>query len=64
MEPILIVPRELEYFEGSVKLTRKRKDVETTQAQVATIIPTLAIKNVCINKTNCSKTLHLLVEIN
>jgi hypothetical protein len=64
VETILIVPRGLEYFEGLVKLTRKRKGIETTQAQVVVIIPTLAIRKVCINKTNHSKTLHLVVKIN
>jgi hypothetical protein len=64
METILILPRELEYFEGLVKLTRKRKDIETSQAQVVAIIPTLAIRKVCINKTNNNKTLHLVVKIN
>lgn len=29
METILITPKELEYLEGLVKLTRRRKDVET-----------------------------------
>jgi hypothetical protein len=28
METILIIPRELEFLEGLVKLTRRRKDVE------------------------------------
>jgi hypothetical protein len=28
METILIIPRELDYLEGLVKLVRRRKDVE------------------------------------
>ena len=64
METILIIPRELKYFERLVKLVRRRKDVETIQAQVATVIRTPNIKRVCINKINHSKTLHLVVEIN
>jgi hypothetical protein len=28
METIIIIPRELEYLEGLVKLARRRKDVE------------------------------------
>jgi hypothetical protein len=32
METILIIPKNLEYLEGLVKLARKRKDVETTQS--------------------------------
>lgn len=31
---------------------------------MAVIIPAPNIKRVCINKINCSKTLHLVVEIN
>jgi hypothetical protein len=64
METILIIPRELKYFERLVKLVRNRKDAKTIQAQVATVIRTPNIKRVCINKINHSKTLHLVVEIN
>lgn len=64
METILIIPKNLEYLEGLVKLARKRKDVETTQSLVAIVIPTPNIKKVCINKMNHNKTLHLVVEIN
>jgi hypothetical protein len=64
METILIIPRNFKYFERLVKLARRRKDVETIQAHVATIIPTPNIRRVCINKINHSKTLHLVVEIN
>ncbi len=34
METIFIIPKELEYLKGLVKLARQRKDVETTQSQV------------------------------
>jgi hypothetical protein len=54
----------LEYLEGFVKLAKKRKDAETTQSEVAVVIFTTSIKKVYINKTNQSKTLHLVVEIN
>jgi hypothetical protein len=64
METILIMPSELEYLEGLVKLARKRRDVEASQSQVDVIIFTNSIKRVCINKTNQSKTHHLVVEIN
>jgi hypothetical protein len=64
METILIIPRELKYFERLVKLVRNRKDAKTIQAQVATVIRTPNIRRVCINKINHSKTLHLVVEIN
>ncbi len=59
MEIILIIPRELEYLEGLVKLARRRKDVEGQRSQIATIHSTLAIKRVNVNKT-----LHLVVKIN
>jgi hypothetical protein len=64
METILIIPIELKYFEKLVKLVKRRKDAETIQARVATVIRTPNIKRVCINKINHSKTLHLVVEIN
>jgi hypothetical protein len=64
METILIIPRELEYFKDLVKLARKKKDTKTTQTQVATIMDTLTIRQVYINKTHHNKTLHLVVEIN
>ncbi len=60
----MIIPRELKYFERLVKLVRRKKDVETIQAQVAIVIRTPNIRRVCINKINHSKTLHLVVEIN
>jgi hypothetical protein len=50
METILIIPRELKYFERLVKLVRNRKDAKTIQAQVATVIRTPNIRRVCINK--------------
>jgi hypothetical protein len=34
METILIIPGELEYLEGVVKLTRKRKDAKGQRNQV------------------------------
>ncbi len=64
METILIIPRELEFLEGLVKLTRRRKDVEGQRNQVVTIHSTLAIRKVSVNKTHCNKTLHLAIEIN
>jgi hypothetical protein len=64
METILIISKELEYLEGLVKLARRRKDVETAQSQMVVIIPIPNIRRVCINKMNCSKMFHLVVEIN
>jgi predicted aspartyl protease len=64
METILIIPGELEYLKGLVKLTRRRKDVEGQRSQITTIHSTPAITRVNVNKTHRSKTLHLVVEIN
>jgi hypothetical protein len=33
METILIIPRELEYMEGLVKLVRRKKNVEDTKVK-------------------------------
>jgi predicted aspartyl protease len=64
METILIILRKLEYLEGLVKLVRRRKDGEGQKNQVATIHSTPTIRKVSVNKTHCSKTLHLAIEIN
>jgi hypothetical protein len=58
METILLIPRELKYFERLVKLVRRKKDAETIQAQVVIVICTPNIRRVCINKINHSKTLQ------
>jgi hypothetical protein len=47
-----------------VKLGRKKKDVEATQTQVVAIMDSPTTRWICINKTNYSKTFHLVVEIN
>jgi len=52
METIFIIPRELEYLKGLVKLARKRKDVENHNHQMATIHQTPAIKKVSVNRTH------------
>jgi hypothetical protein len=64
METILVIPGELEYLEGLVKLTRKQKDAEGQKNQVITIHSTPTIWRVSVNKTHHNKTLHLAVEIN
>jgi predicted aspartyl protease len=64
METILMIPGELEHLESIVKLTRRRKDAETVTDQVSVVSPVPAIRRVCVNTTNRSKTLHLPVEIN
>ncbi len=51
-------------MEKLIKLARNRKDAKGQKNQVATIHSTLAIWRVSVNKTHCSKTLHLDVEIN
>jgi hypothetical protein len=64
METILMIPGELEHLESLVKLARRRRDSEANENQLSmvSIVPTL--RQICINKTHRSKTLHLLVEIN
>lgn len=47
-----------------MKMARKKKDVEASHTQVTIIMDTPTIRRVCINKTHCNKTLHLVVEIN
>jgi hypothetical protein len=37
VKTIIIIPRELEYLEGLVKLARRRKDVEVHKNQVAIV---------------------------
>jgi hypothetical protein len=64
VETILIIPKELKYLEGLVKLARRRKDVQGERSQIFAIHSTLVIKRVGVNKTHRNKTLHLVVEIN
>jgi hypothetical protein len=64
METVLMIPGELEDLKSLVKLARRKKDTETVNDQVSMVSVVSAIKRICVNKTNRSKTLHLLVEIN
>jgi predicted aspartyl protease len=64
METILMIPGELEHLESLVKLARRKKDAETVTDQVSVVSPVPAIRRICVNKTNKSKTFHLPVEIN
>ncbi len=64
METILMIPGKLEHLESLVKLACRKKDAETMADQVSVISPVPAIRRICVNKTNRSKTLHLPVEIN
>jgi len=64
METILMILGELEHLESLVKLARRKKDAKTVNDQVSVVSPVPAIKRICVNKTNRSKTLHLPMEIN
>jgi predicted aspartyl protease len=64
MEAILVIPGELEYLEGLVKLTRKRKDAEGQKNQITAVHSTPTIRRVSVNKIHHNKTLHLAIEIN
>jgi hypothetical protein len=64
METVLMIPGELEHLESLVKLARRKKDAETVNDQVSVVSPVPTIRQICVNKTSRSKTLHLPVEIN
>ncbi len=63
METVLMIARELEHLENLVKLARRRKDTDMVNDQVSVVSPIPAIRQICVNKTSRSKTLHLPVEI-
>jgi hypothetical protein len=44
METIFIIPKELEYLEGLMKLAKKKKDTEATRTQANVIMDILTIK--------------------
>jgi len=54
----------LEYFEGLVKLAKRKKDEKIWKNQVAIVNNTPAIRRNFVNKTYQRKTMHLLIEIN
>jgi predicted aspartyl protease len=64
METLLMIPGELEHLESLVKLARRKKDAEAVNDQVSMVSTAPAIRRICVNKINRSKTLHLPVEIN
>jgi len=64
IEIVLMNLGELAHLENLVKLARRKKDAELVSNQVASVSPVPAIRRICVNKTNRSKTLHLQVEIN
>jgi len=61
---MLIILGELEYIESLVKLAKRKKDVEVNKYQVVIIHPIHTIRRVNVNKANCNKTHHLVMEIN
>jgi predicted aspartyl protease len=63
METVLMIPGELEHLESLVKLTRSKRDSETTENQVSMVSATPLLWKIYVSKTQRSKTLHLLVEI-
>ncbi len=54
----------LEYFEGLVKMARRKKDEKTCRNQVVTVNNTPVVKRIFMNKTCQGKTMHLPVKIN
>jgi len=64
MATILMIPGELEHLESLVKLARRKRDSEATENPVSVVSAIPAPRNICIDKTHRSKTLHRLVEIN
>ncbi len=55
---------EMEHLESMVRLARRKKDSKVIEIQVSMVFAVPILRNICINKTHRSKTLHLLVEIN
>jgi predicted aspartyl protease len=64
MEIMLMVLGELEHLENLVKVAKKKKDAEAANNQVSMVSTTPTLRQICINKTHRSKTLHLSVEVN
>jgi len=64
METILMILGELKHFESLVKLARRKKDAEAPNNHVSIVSIAPTLRQIYINKTHRSKTLHLLVEIN
>jgi hypothetical protein len=63
METVLMILGELEHLESLVKLAHRKKDAETMTDKVFVVSPVPAIRRICVNRTNKSKTFHLHVEI-
>ncbi len=60
----MMISGELEHLESLVKVARKKKDAEAASNQVSMVSVVPALRQLCINKTHRSKTLHLSVEVN
>jgi len=60
----MMIPGELEHLESLVKVARKKKDAEATSNQISMVSAALTLRRLYINKTQRSKTLHMLVEVN
>ncbi len=65
METVMMIPGELEQLKNLVKVVRRKKDAGLANNQVSMVSRALALmRQIYINKTHKSKTLHLMVEIN
>ncbi len=64
METVMMIPGELEQLENLVKVARKKKDAEAVSNQILMVTTAPMLRQLCINKTHRSKTLHLSVEVN
>jgi predicted aspartyl protease len=60
----MMIPGESEHLENLVKVARKKKDAEATSNQISMVSAALTLRRLYINKTQRSKTLHMLVEVN
>jgi len=63
LETIMTIPNELEYLKGLVKLAKSHKDEEAQQVTHVAIPILLITKQVCVNKNQRNKTLHLTIDI-
>ncbi len=60
----MMIPSELEQLENLVKVARRKKDAEVASNHVSIVSTAPTLRQICINETHKSKTLHLLIEIN
>jgi len=64
METVMMIQGELEHLESLVKVARKKKDVEAASNQLSMVSAAPTLRQLCINKTHRSTTLHLSMEVN